>query len=718
MNNLKQRQPNHNIPTSMKTLRHFFGLFVTCLSLSALGGKAAAAQSSTLIVGLSPHLTSQERNSSAEGVLGLVLTPGWTGRIEVFDALRSRPVASFDTSKMGNLNAAARARLEASSIIALRGFLAQETNVTTGDIQMPEFVEHVATHVRRGSEPLTILLVGSALYHCKEKGFWMDDSMVPSQDHLLASAKASPFGTLEKSNHLAGTVVHFIYREGDFTSTFHRKAVDDILKGFLSLQNGRIVSSSWDFKTTFERVSRGVDAPSEIAKLTPIGRLCMLKVVGDQLIPVEDSTPGVPASGVDDLKKQIAALQGQLSQTKGQTTAQAELTARLNKAAGKLAQLEGQVAKAGAERAVLADQLDQATHDRARAEVQARHDALLAAGDQEEALITKRSLFEQALAVAVANTLDKTVVEGRLKTVREKLAPAQLPAGAVTDLIRVSTENYPPCLGLDLAVENADGKPVLGLADKDFSVLLNGQKVAVKTATLPATGVALPPLNLVIAIDCSGSIKNALNQAKAATTEMLATLRDRPNVRVKVIGFSKKVEPVADWTDDLNAVTPAMARLKASGSTALYQAIADATTALKNQQGDRRLVVLTDGGDTEGSKQSPTSLAETMRNAGIVPYFIGLKTEELDTVTLGKMATQSGGFFRMAGDAADLRNVFGDAGRRLTRQAYRLVVTPREFPQNESAALAVFVGNGPNTVRMQKSISLPVINPSAEMSAR
>jgi hypothetical protein len=163
----------------MKTFAHYFGLLATCLSLSALGEKTTA-QSSTLIVGLSPHLNSQERAASAEGILGLVIQPGWAGRIEVFDALRSRPVASFDTSKMGNLNAAARARLAANGIISLRGFLAQETNVTAGDIQLPEFIEHAASQVRRGDEPLTVLLVGSALYHCKEKGFWMDNRFADS----------------------------------------------------------------------------------------------------------------------------------------------------------------------------------------------------------------------------------------------------------------------------------------------------------------------------------------------------------------------------------------------------------------------------------------------------------------------------------------------------------------------------------------------------------
>ena len=687
---------------------------VLSLLQSAMAAAEPAGTGSRLLVGLPPSGTLAERRFAEAAILGLVLTNGWRGPVEAFDAHSGIKIAGFGAAKAG-LSPLAKVREHGAAIAALREFLSRDTNLTAGEILIPQFAEHVGTHLLRASElPPTVLLIGSEHYSNQEKGFQIEEPLLPSADHIMTNKAASPFGTSEKRTLLQGVRVHFICRGAG--SEFYRDALGQFWNAYFAQQGATLVSYSRDGETVLGRVMRGVSEPFKAAVLKPIGRLCMLKVVGDQLVEVEETSRTAPAMDVASLKEQIAArdtaLQDASSRAKEAARLAAQLTAETNRL-GSLAEANAQAA--AAEHAELAAKLEEARQRQPRAEAQARHDALLAAGDQAESLEEKRPLYEQALALAITNRLGVTLATERLEVVRAKLAPIHLAPGVKADWARVGTENYPPCLSVELAVEDATGQPVAGLQDKDFSVLFNGERAGVKTAMVP-TARAVPPLSLVIALDSSGSMEGALAQAKAAAMALLDTMAGRPGLRVNVLSFSSKIV-AREWTSDVGVAKQQIASLKASGETALFDAVGAATTLLGQEAAERRLVMLTDGCNTIRTRHTPTpaTLAEDLKKVAVVPYFIGLKTSELDDKTLASMARQSGGYFQMV-DTAALENVFADAAKKLTRQTIRLVVTPKELPRTAQVSLAVFVGSGASMLSLERHLELPTQGGGVELA--
>jgi tight adherence protein B len=109
-----------------------------------------------------------------------------------------------------------------------------------------------------------------------------------------------------------------------------------------------------------------------------------------------------------------------------------------------------------------------------------------------------------------------------------------------------------------------------------------------------------PPLNLVIALDTSRSMRGpAFHAAVAAADRLLDAVGSGD--RVGLVTFAKHVRVVVPLTSDVTAVSQALDQLTTGRGTALDQGV---TTAVSTAGGDtaaRRVVVLvSDGADTTG----------------------------------------------------------------------------------------------------------------------
>ena len=104
-----------------------------------------------------------------------------------------------------------------------------------------------------------------------------------------------------------------------------------------------------------------------------------------------------------------------------------------------------------------------------------------------------------------------------------------------------------------------------GLQRQDFEVLEDG---------VPQPIVAFAnedsPLDLVLAIDISGSMERALDKVKEAVKQLLARLR--PTDAVTLIGFNDTMFIAAEREKDRRAREDAVDQLTAWGGTALYDA--------------------------------------------------------------------------------------------------------------------------------------------------
>jgi len=112
---------------------------------------------------------------------------------------------------------------------------------------------------------------------------------------------------------------------------------------------------------------------------------------------------------------------------------------------------------------------------------------------------------------------------------------------------------------------------------------------------------------------------------------------------------------------------------KASGGTALYDAVGDALVRLKRSDRRRVVVVMTDGRDEDNPGTGPGSVRrlpdvlELVKETGAAVFTIGLGSK-VDTAVLQQLADLSGGRALLSQDVSELgvefQNVLEDLRRR------------------------------------------------------
>src|SRR5207247_6620975 len=103
------------------------------------------------------------------------------------------------------------------------------------------------------------------------------------------------------------------------------------------------------------------------------------------------------------------------------------------------------------------------------------------------------------------------------------------------------------------------------------------------------------PLELLGAVDISGSMTPAMPKLKTAVKEFLTAV-PRQDV-VTLLGFNDNIFTVMRRTKDPGEKVKAVDRLAPWGSTALYDVILRGIDMLGRQAGRKALVVFTDGED-------------------------------------------------------------------------------------------------------------------------
>jgi len=210
---------------------------------------------------------------------------------------------------------------------------------------------------------------------------------------------------------------------------------------------------------------------------------------------------------------------------------------------------------------------------------------------------------------------------------------------------------------------------------------LDGQPVeaTVESGTAASTTAVLR--RAVLAIDTSGSMTTN-NRIGAARTAALAYLAQVPaDVEVGLVTFSDTALVRVAPTKNRSLVRSAVAGLRASGNTALYDAVARSISVL-GRTGDRSILVLSDGKD-EGSR---TTLAEDV--AGLRSAKIPLNAVLLGNTgaqaALVALSNAAGGRVVSAQAAADLTRTFEQAARQSDKDVVVSAKIPDRYTGGEA----------------------------------
>lgn len=211
------------------------------------------------------------------------------------------------------------------------------------------------------------------------------------------------------------------------------------------------------------------------------------------------------------------------------------------------------------------------------------------------------------------------------------------------------------------------------------------------------------PVAVALVMDVSGSTKGRpLADAKSAATALLGSLPS--GIQTSLIAFGTSASIVVDFTGDRNLLVQSVQGLVADGDTALYDGVALAASSLEKIQGQRNMIVFSDGADTH-SLNTLDGAIEAAKAAKIQIASIALVSSEFDPAPLERLSAETGGSSIQANKSGELGAAFDQASREI-RSQYVLTYTGQRSAPKELDLKVTLAVNG-----SEASDSIVALNP-------
>jgi Ca-activated chloride channel homolog len=209
------------------------------------------------------------------------------------------------------------------------------------------------------------------------------------------------------------------------------------------------------------------------------------------------------------------------------------------------------------------------------------------------------------------------------------------------------------------------GKPADHLTEKSFRVLDEGKPVVISKFE----HVRNLPLSIGLAFDTSGSMLHRLDEAQKAGAEFFQRVM-RKGDKAFLLSFDKEPQLVQGWTTKVADIHAGLAKLRAEEATALYDAIVQGLYHFHGLRGQKALIVISDGRDTN-SKFTFDQAMEYARRSAVPIYAIGIGIRGTDQdvrLKLSRLTSETGGSVFYIEQARDLQRVYDDIQAELRSQ--------------------------------------------------
>lgn len=201
---------------------------------------------------------------------------------------------------------------------------------------------------------------------------------------------------------------------------------------------------------------------------------------------------------------------------------------------------------------------------------------------------------------------------------------------------------------------------ITGLASKDFKVFEDGAEQKI-LEFYPEDR----PITLAILLDTSGSMRDQIKDVHTAADAFVETLR--PEDRALIIDFDDKVFLIQDLTASHDDLKEAIESTQALGATALYDALHAAFRKIRDVEGRKAIIVLSDGDDTS-SQFGYDRVLEEAKALNVIIYGIGIGGG--DHRVMKEFPDVTGGRAFFVDNASELEGVYERIALELRRQYY------------------------------------------------
>jgi Ca-activated chloride channel family protein len=215
--------------------------------------------------------------------------------------------------------------------------------------------------------------------------------------------------------------------------------------------------------------------------------------------------------------------------------------------------------------------------------------------------------------------------------------------GRVVETLRTRALGYSESVRVDVVqvtvtVSDGRGRFIRGIPQSAFHVFEDGRPQAI--THFASENI---PLELVAAIDISGSMSPAMAKLKTSVKEFLGAVPAQN--QVTLVGFNDNIITLTRKATDPAERMKAVDRLAPWGSTALYDTILRSVEMLGRQTGRKVLVIFTDGED-QGSHATLADVERRLQSSDVTLYMIGQgRGVTLDSLkkVMDRLATPTGG---------------------------------------------------------------------------
>jgi Ca-activated chloride channel family protein len=251
----------------------------------------------------------------------------------------------------------------------------------------------------------------------------------------------------------------------------------------------------------------------------------------------------------------------------------------------------------------------------------------------------------------------------QIRVVATTTAGERLVANRRTPAIDLSEGVSVQVVQINALVSDRSGKFVAGLTPAQFRVLEDG-----KPQRILHFAAEEAPLEIVVAMDISGSMGAALEDLKVAVRQFLSRLK--PTDLVTLVAFNQEMFTLTQRESDPAKLAAAVDRLTTFGGTTLYDVIIRSLELLSRQPGRRSLVVFSDGEDQ--SSQATFAVADRAlrgSDAALFMVALGRGREQADLrETVAALAEPTGGRAIYADNPSKLGEAFAEVLDELEHQ--------------------------------------------------
>jgi VWFA-related protein len=254
-----------------------------------------------------------------------------------------------------------------------------------------------------------------------------------------------------------------------------------------------------------------------------------------------------------------------------------------------------------------------------------------------------------------------------------------------------------PAVQVTVTVTDDNGRFVSGIPRSAFRVFEDGRPQTISNFASEDV-----PLELISAVDISGSMTVAMPKLKLAVKDFLGRVPEKN--QVTLLGFNDAVFALARRSTNLADRARAVDRLAAWGATALYDVLVQGVDMLGRQIGRKALVVFSDGEDL-GSHVTFGDVQRRLESSDVTLYMIGAgRGTSVDALkkVMQQLAAPTGGRAFSTDSVDELQGAFDELLEELSHQ-YLLGYEPTNGKRDDTwREIRVQIDGHPGNIRARQ----------------